>query len=60
VMQPAKDRYGSDGIRLSAAIARIGYRVHEGTDGRIRDTGTQGNMGTGPIVMGNPRFQNRA
>jgi hypothetical protein len=26
---------------------------------RIRDTGTQGHMGTRPIVMGNPRFQNR-
>jgi hypothetical protein len=43
-MQPAKDRHGSDGIRLSAAIARIGYRVHEGTDGRIGDTGTQGHV----------------
>jgi hypothetical protein len=26
---------------------------------RIRDTGIQGHMGTRPIVMGNPRFQNR-
>src|ERR1017187_853189 len=59
MMKPAKDWYGSDGIRLSAAIVRIGNRVHEGTDGRIRDTGTQGHMWTRPIVMGNPPFQNR-
>jgi hypothetical protein len=34
-MQPAKDRFGSDGIRLAAAMARIGDREDEGTDRRI-------------------------
>jgi hypothetical protein len=51
-MKPAKDWYGSDGIRLSAAIVRIGNRVHDGTDGRIRDTGTQGHMWARRIVNG--------
>jgi len=41
VMQPAKDPFGSDGIRLSAAMARIGNREDEGTDRRIGNTGTQ-------------------
>jgi len=40
-MQPAKDPFGSDGIRLSAAMARIGNREDEGTDRRIGNTGTQ-------------------
>ena len=40
-MQPAKDRIGMDGIRFSAAMARIGNREDEGTDRRIGNTGTQ-------------------
>jgi hypothetical protein len=33
-MQPAKDPFASDGIRLSAAMARIRNREEEGTDRR--------------------------
>jgi hypothetical protein len=58
VMQPAKDGFGSDGIRLSAAIVRIWNRVHEGTDGRIGNTGTQRHVRAPGVVMGSPRFQN--
>ena len=45
VMQPTKDPFGSDGIRLSAAMARIRNRKDEGTDWRIGNTGTQPDMG---------------
>jgi len=44
-MQPTKDPFGSDGIRLSAAMARIRNRKDEGTDWRIGNTGTQPDMG---------------
>jgi len=59
VMQPAKDRIGMDGIRFSAAMTRIWVWEVKIGERRIRDTGTQGHMWTRPIVMGNPRFQDR-
>jgi hypothetical protein len=40
-MQPGKDRFGSDGIRLSAAMARIWMWVVEIGQRRIGNTGTQ-------------------
>jgi hypothetical protein len=54
VMQPAKDRFGSDGIRLSAAMARIGDREDEGADRRIGTTGTQRHVWASAVVMGDP------
>ena len=56
VMQAAKDRFGSDGIRLSAAMARIGTREDEGTDWRIGNTGTQPHVWASAVVMGDPGF----
>jgi hypothetical protein len=56
VMQPAKDRFASDGIRLSAAMARIGNREDEGTDRRIGNTGTPPHVWASAVVMGDPGF----
>ena len=56
VMQPAKDRIATDGIRFSAAIARIWTWVFKKGEGRIGNTGTQCRVRAPGIVMGNPRF----
>jgi hypothetical protein len=49
-MKPAKDRFGSDGIRLSVAMARSGNREDEGTDRRIGNTGTQRHVWRSAVV----------
>jgi hypothetical protein len=41
VMQAAEDRIGMDGIRFSAAMARIGMRMVDIGEWRIGDTGTK-------------------
>ena len=57
-MQSAKDRFGQDGIRISAAMARIWMSVVEIGERRIGNTGTQRHVRARGIIMGNPRFQN--
>ena len=57
-MQSAKDRIGADGIRFSAAVARIWMWVVDIGERRIGNTGTQRHVRTPGIVMANPRFQN--
>jgi len=56
-VQPAKDRIGTDGIRFSAAVARIWMRVVEIGERRIGYTGTQRHVRAPGIVMKHPRFQ---
>ena len=57
VMQSAKDRLGTDGVRFSAAMARIWMRV-VAIDGRgIWDAWTQRHVRTCGIVVRNPEFQ---
>src|SRR5450759_3172698 len=57
VMQSAKDRLGTDGVRFSAAMARIWMRV-VAIDGRgIWDAWTQRHVRTRGIVVRNPEFQ---
>ena len=46
VVQPAKDRIATDGIRLFAAMARIRMQVVEIGMQRIGYTGTQRHVGT--------------
>jgi hypothetical protein len=57
VMQSAKDRLGTDGVRFSAAMARIWMRV-VAIDGRgIWDAWTQRRVRTRGIVVRNPELQ---
>ena len=56
-MQAAKDRISTDGIRFSAAMARIWMWMVEIGERRIGNTGTQRHVRTPGIVMGDPRFQ---
>jgi hypothetical protein len=56
-VQPAKDRIGTDGIRFSAAVARIWMRLVDVGGRRIRYARTQRHVRTPRIVPGNPRFQ---
>ena len=51
-MQSAKDRTSTDGIRFSAAVARIGMWTVEIGERRIGNTGTQRNVRTSGIVNG--------
>src|SRR6266436_801064 len=54
VMQSAKDRLGSDGVRFSAAMARIWMRVVAIGGRGIWDAWTQRHMRTRGIVVRNP------
>jgi len=56
-MQPAQDRIDTDGIRFSAAIARIWTSVLKIGVRRIGNSGTQRHVRAPGVVMGNPRFQ---
>jgi hypothetical protein len=59
VMQPAKDRFGADGVRLFAAVARTGFSEVENSRWWIRNTRAQRHVRTSGIVMGYPHLQNR-
>ena len=50
-MQPAKDRIGMDGIRFSAAMARIWMWVVEIGERRIGNTGTQRHVRAPGVVQ---------
>jgi hypothetical protein len=50
-MQPTQDRLGADGVRFSAAMARIGMWVLDRGERQIRDTGTQRQVRTPGIVQ---------
>ena len=57
VMQPAKDRFGTDRIGFSATMPRRRSREDDGVDRRIGYTGTQRHVRAPGVVMGSPRFQ---
>ncbi|SRR5258708_5482963 len=57
VMQSAKDRLGSDGVRFSAAMARIWMRVVAIGGRGIWDAWTRRHTRTRGIVVRNPVFQ---
>jgi hypothetical protein len=56
VMQPAKDRFGTDRIGFSATMPRRRTREDDGTDRRIENTGTQRHVRAAAIVMSDPGF----
>jgi len=58
VMQPAKDRFGADGVRFRAAVTRTGFSEVEDTWWWIRNTRAQRHVRTSGIVVSNPGFQN--
>lgn len=60
VMQSAKDRLGSDGVRLFAMMARSRFLIVAIRWGRIGNTQTQRHVRTSGIVMGNAELQNRS
>src|SRR5450631_3997044 len=57
-MQPAKDRFGADGVRLRAAVTRTGFSEVEDTWWWIRNTRAQRHVRTSGSVVSNPGFQN--
>jgi hypothetical protein len=51
VMQSAKNRPGSDGVRFFSAMARSGFVVAVIRRGRIRNTGPEGHVRAPEIVV---------
>ncbi len=56
-MQPTQDRLGVDGVRFSAAMARIGLWGLDMGERRIGETGTERHVRTAKIVVGNHDFK---
>ena len=56
VMQPAENRFGSNGVRFSPAVARSSTG-EKATDWQIRNTRPQRHMRARGVVMSDPRFE---
>jgi len=58
-MQPAQDRFGMDGVRLLAPMARAAFLFVGGGGRRIRNTRPEGHVRATDIIVTDPRTQDR-